>query len=192
MSENHGQKPLWVGIGSRKAVTSNLIYLGISQAFRDFALSLENIAGVASVNRKAHEPGLIAVCQMLKVPLITYPIEVLAQVDRFMGNFSSEYGQRSSQTVQGLIGLKNVAEAAAIVASATNLPNKTSVLCTLSVGSTSVRVEISKEPLPFCNFKQLPRQYPRSPVKLPAQLIVPKQIYQKSVTIAVATSLHIS
>jgi cobalt-precorrin 5A hydrolase len=72
-----------------------------------FHLSGVSLCGLASINLKADEPGLLALAEVLGLPLYFYAIEELNQVKDI---------KNPSSMVEKHIGVKSVCEAAAILA----------------------------------------------------------------------------
>ncbi|MBE9080425.1 cobalamin biosynthesis protein, partial [Romeria aff. gracilis LEGE 07310] len=63
---------LWVGIGCERGTPEALIELAIETVFRENHLALGAIAGIASLDLKADEPGLLSLCQKHRWPLRTF------------------------------------------------------------------------------------------------------------------------
>ncbi|MGB3511485.1 MAG: precorrin-3B C(17)-methyltransferase [Microcoleaceae cyanobacterium] len=97
---------LWVGVGCERGVSKNLIAKGIEQVFRANHLALGAIAGIATINIKADEVGLLEFCQEQNVPLRTFPAELLSCVEV----------PTPSNIVAKEVGTPSVAEAAGILA----------------------------------------------------------------------------
>jgi cobalamin biosynthesis protein CbiG len=108
---NVAPKDLWVGIGCQLGVPKFAIQQAIESVFADHALDLATIAGLATLDRKANEVGLVAYCQELDLFLKTYAPERLNSVT-IAG---------SSQLVSILVGTASVAEAAALCAAQTEI-----------------------------------------------------------------------
>ncbi|MFR4561340.1 MAG: cobalamin biosynthesis protein [Flavonifractor plautii] len=70
-------------------------------------LAPEAVAGVATIDLKKDEPGLLAFCARRGLPLTTYSAEALAAVE---GDFTP------SAFVRGITGVDNVCERAAAAA----------------------------------------------------------------------------
>ncbi|PAX59496.1 cobalamin biosynthesis protein [Brunnivagina elsteri] len=98
---------LWVGIGCKRETSRELIELAIKEIFRKHDLSESAIAGIATINSKAAEVGLLELCQIRNLPLKTFPAEVLQNISV----------PNPSQLVEKKVGTASVAEAAAISAS---------------------------------------------------------------------------
>ena len=99
---------LVVGIGCKKGKTAEEIEQVVKKVFDMNNLMPEAIAVAASVDRKAHEQGIIEFARKFKVPYRTYTPEALREIE---GDFSS------SAFVNEQIGVDNVCERSACAAS---------------------------------------------------------------------------
>ena len=99
-------KVLWVGIGCTRLTSRDLIAIAIEETFKKNQLNLSAIAGIATIDIKAHEVGLLELCHQRNLPLKTFPADVLASVDV----------PTSSPAVALKTGTSSVAEAAALLA----------------------------------------------------------------------------
>ncbi|WP_295618203.1 cobalamin biosynthesis protein [Chamaesiphon sp. GL140_3_metabinner_50] len=63
---------LWVGIGSGQGVSQLAIRRAIESVFTEYDLDLATIAGIATLDRKANEPGLVDYCRKSGLFLKTY------------------------------------------------------------------------------------------------------------------------
>ncbi|TAF10077.1 MAG: cobalamin biosynthesis protein CbiG [Nostocales cyanobacterium] len=97
---------LWVGIGCQKGSSSQLINAAIKKVFREYHLEYTDIAGIATIDMKASELGLIEFCQVHNLLIKTFTAEILADV------CVPNPGKIIAETV----GTPSVAEASAIVA----------------------------------------------------------------------------
>jgi cobalamin biosynthesis protein CbiG len=97
----------WVGIGCQKGTSRELIELAITEVFRENHLCESAIAGIATIDSKASEVGLLELCQTRDLPLKTFPSEILQNISV----------PNPSQIVSLEVGTTSVAEAAAIRAS---------------------------------------------------------------------------
>ncbi len=102
---------LWVGIGCQRGVSQSAIQRAIEWVFAEYDLDLATIAGLATLDRKANELGLVDYCRESGWFLKTYSPERLNPVTV----------ARSSQLVSALVGTASVAEAAALCAAQTNI-----------------------------------------------------------------------
>ncbi|MCL1473743.1 precorrin-3B C(17)-methyltransferase [Argonema antarcticum] len=97
---------LWVGIGCERGTPKQLIEKSIEQVFLANHLALGAIAGIATIDIKADEVGLVEICQENKWPLRTFLPEVLRSVTV----------PNPSAVVEAEVGTPSVAEAAALCA----------------------------------------------------------------------------
>jgi cobalt-precorrin 5A hydrolase / precorrin-3B C17-methyltransferase len=97
---------LWVGIGCERGTSRELIEFAIQQVCRNHHLAIEAIAGIATIDIKADEIGLIELCQGQNWLLKTFPAAVLSTVNV----------PTPSNIVAAEVGTPSVAEAAAISA----------------------------------------------------------------------------
>lgn len=98
-------KPWIVGIGCRKGKPEEEIEEEVRKVLGEQQISMEEIAGVASIDLKKEESGLNAFCRKYGLRFETYPAEVLLGVS---GEFSS------SGFVQKTTGVDNVCERSAL------------------------------------------------------------------------------
>jgi cobalt-precorrin 5A hydrolase len=102
---------LWVGIGCQRGVSKLAIQLAIESVFTEYNLDLATVAGLATLDRKANEPGLIEYCRESGWFLKIYSPERL----------NSVAVANPSQQVSSLVGTVSVAEAAALCAAQTDI-----------------------------------------------------------------------
>lgn len=95
---------LWVGIGCERGTAVQLIKDAIINTFKQYHLSRKAIAGIATIDIKADEVGLLQLCQELGLPLKTFDADTLKQIAV----------PTPSQVVEQEVGTPSVAEAAAI------------------------------------------------------------------------------
>ncbi len=98
---------LWVGIGCERGSSRQLIESAITQACQAQHLAEGAIAGIATLDLKADEPGLLELCAARHWPLCCFSAEQLREIPV----------PTPSPVVQAEVGTPSVAEAAAIVAS---------------------------------------------------------------------------
>ncbi|MBD2483917.1 precorrin-3B C(17)-methyltransferase [Planktothrix sp. FACHB-1365] len=115
---------LWVGVGCERNTPRALIEKAIEQALQQYNLAEEAIAGIATLDIKGDELGLVELCQAKHWPLRTFPPEVLRQMDV----------PNPSEIVEAEVGTPSVAEAAALQAA--------------GVKTLFVSKQIYREPLP--------------------------------------------
>lgn len=97
-------KALTLGLGCRKNTPREAIEKAVSEALEDHGLSPEAIAGAASIDLKAEEPGLLAFCADYGIPVKFYTAQALKAVP---GRFTP------SAFVSSVTGVDNVCERAA-------------------------------------------------------------------------------
>ncbi len=97
---------LWVGIGCERGTSKELINQAIRLTFAKYNLAIEAIAGIATIDIKADEIGILEVCRDRDLPLQTFTAQILKQV----------VVPTPSTVVNQEVGTPSVAEAAAISA----------------------------------------------------------------------------
>lgn len=96
---------LRVGIGCRRGISEEAVTAAVDRAFREHRLRPEAVAGAASIDVKADEPGLLSFCGHRGWPLRFYDAEALRAV---RGSVSK------SEFVLNTVGVDNVCERAAL------------------------------------------------------------------------------
>lgn len=107
---------LWVGIGCQRGTSGKLIATALQQVCRAYHLAERSIAGVATIDTKANEAGIIELCQERNWVLKTFDSGVL----------SSVAVPNPAKIAAKAVGTPSVAEAAAICAVMEELSRKTS------------------------------------------------------------------
>jgi cobalt-precorrin 5A hydrolase/precorrin-3B C17-methyltransferase len=102
---------IWVGLGCQRGVSKNEIGQAIEWVFTNYNLDLATIAGIATLDRKIDEVGLIDYCHESGWFLKIYPPERL----------NSVIVPQPSTLVTKLVGTASVAEAAALCAAQTDV-----------------------------------------------------------------------
>ena len=103
---------LWVGVGCERGVSRKLIETAIEQVCRRFHLAPRAIAGIATIELKADEAGILELCRDRQFPLKTFSAEALSQVTV----------PTPSEVVAQEVGTPSVAEAAAVLATQNSTP----------------------------------------------------------------------
>ncbi|MBD2122990.1 precorrin-3B C(17)-methyltransferase [Trichocoleus sp. FACHB-262] len=98
-------KVLWVGIGCERGTSRQLIERAIQQACQAHQLAEAAIAGIATLDLKADEVGLVELCRDRQWPLRCFSAEQLKSVPV----------PTPSEVVAAEVGTPSVAEAAALV-----------------------------------------------------------------------------
>ncbi len=97
-------RALWLGVGCERGTSAAVIAAGVAQALEQGGLSSLAVAGVASLDLKADEPGLLEVCRDRQWPLRCYDAQTLKQTSV----------PHPSEVVAQAVGTPSVAEAAAL------------------------------------------------------------------------------
>ncbi|MBD2461053.1 precorrin-3B C(17)-methyltransferase [Oscillatoria sp. FACHB-1407] len=97
---------LWIGVGCERGTSQTVIDTAIRQVLQSNHLAEGAIAGVATIDLKADEVGLVAWCRDRQVPLKCYSAEALREVKV----------PNPSAVVEAEVGTPSVAEAAALLA----------------------------------------------------------------------------
>jgi cobalt-precorrin 5A hydrolase/precorrin-3B C17-methyltransferase len=97
---------LWVGIGCERGTSKGLIEAAIQQVCQENQLAQGAIAGIATIDIKADEVGLVELCRDRNFPLRTFPAETLRSISV----------PNPSQVVEREVGTPSVAEASALFA----------------------------------------------------------------------------
>lgn len=95
-----------IGVGCKRGISEEQLETFIKQIVKNAGINWNEIAAIATVDRKAKEEGLITFCQKNRLPLMTYSAEQLAEVQ---GDFAE------SPFVRETVGVDNVCERAAAV-----------------------------------------------------------------------------
>ena len=95
---------LWVGIGCEKNTSPQLIENALEDTLQQYHLSEKAIAGIATIDIKADEPGILQLCQKNNFPLRTFDADTLSAIAV----------PTPSSVVEREVGTPSVAEAAAI------------------------------------------------------------------------------
>ncbi|AFY59065.1 precorrin-3B C17-methyltransferase [Rivularia sp. PCC 7116] len=103
---NWHPRVLWVGIGCERGTSKQVIADAIDKVFLENQLALSAIAGIATIDIKSDEVGLLELCRERNLPIITFSSKILSTVTV----------PNPSQVVEKEVGTASVAEAAAIVA----------------------------------------------------------------------------
>ncbi|MEH1942385.1 MAG: cobalamin biosynthesis protein [Nostoc sp.] len=127
------QRVLWVGIGCKRGTSWQLIDRAIEQIFRENQLFQSAIAGIATIDIKASEVGLVQFCNLRNLPLKIFSAQILRCV--CVPNPATISDRK--------VGTPSVAEAAAILA-ATQTPLLTASSFT-STEALGVRFLVPKQ-----------------------------------------------
>jgi cobalt-precorrin 5A hydrolase/precorrin-3B C17-methyltransferase len=97
---------LWIGVGCERNTPRTVIENAIQQALQSESLAEAAIAGIATLDLKADEVGLVELCQQRQWPLRTFTPEELRAISV----------PHPSEVVEKEVGTPSVAEAAALQA----------------------------------------------------------------------------
>ena len=97
---------LWVGIGCERGTSRELIETAIDETCKTYHLATEAIAGIASIDLKGDEAGIIEACQRRNLIFKTFTAKELKEINV----------PTPSEIVEQEVGTPSVAEAAAILA----------------------------------------------------------------------------
>lgn len=125
---------LWVGIGCQRGVSKLAIGRAIESVFTEYNLDLATVAGLATLDRKANEPGLIEYCRESGWFLKIYSPERL----------NSVIVNDPSPRISALVGTVSVAEAAALCAAQSNILLVSKQIFRLDYESAYVTVAIAQ------------------------------------------------
>jgi cobalamin biosynthesis protein CbiG len=99
---------LVAGVGCSSGASASDILDAIERALHQGQLARNSLALLATIDRRAQEPGVREAAHILEVPLEAYPAEALAEVRGL---------PTPSQVVQAAVGTPGVCEPAALLAS---------------------------------------------------------------------------
>ena len=100
----------WVGIGYKCGTSKEVIETAIKHTFEQHNLDLKNIAGLATIDKKATQTCLIELCQKYNWQLKTFTSEQLKNIPV----------PNPSTIAETTMGTKSICEAAAILAGQKN------------------------------------------------------------------------
>lgn len=128
---------LWVGIGCERGTSRRVIEAAIEQVFQEHQLARDAIAGIATIDIKSDEVGLVELCNNNDLPLKTFTGEILKNVSV----------PNPSQVVAKEVGTPSVAEAAALLSASNPLVNGEieAVVLTPKQGETQGKILVPKQ-----------------------------------------------
>lgn len=101
-----------LGIGCKRGMDAGHIREAVDQVLEEHGIFRESIAGIASIDLKKEEPGILKLSDELGVPFITYTSKALLQAE-------SDDGFTESAFVSSVTGVGNVCERAALLGAGT-------------------------------------------------------------------------
>jgi len=132
-------KQYFVGIGCKKNTNENALEEFFLQVLKENNISQNLVNSIATINIKQKEKAIVSLCKKYSYPLKTYTSE---QLGKLKGNFTS------SQFVKSIVGVDNVCERAAVMAS--NQGNL--ILRKLSKNGITIAIAVSDWK---CRFKNI-------------------------------------
>ncbi len=130
---------LWLGLGCERHTHPVVLEAAVEKSLASAGLAAAAVAGVASLDRKSDEPGLLALCQQHQWPLKVFTADHLAAIPVPNG----------SPVVARQVGTPSVAEAAALAAAGTSarlLAPKTVVRGERASGAATCAVALATSP----------------------------------------------
>lgn len=94
-----------IGIGCKRGKKAEQIDDFVHRVLKESGISMEQVAALASIDRKKDEEGILWMSSHYGIPFVTYSVEELQQVE---GNF------HASEFVKSQVGVDNVCERAAL------------------------------------------------------------------------------
>lgn len=146
---------LWVGIGCERGTDYGLIAHAIAQVCQAHHLALGAIAGLATIDLKADEPGLLTLCHERNWPLLTYSPDQLSRIPV----------PTPSEMVANAVGTPSVAEAAALLAAISRSPSQSepTVDWTATESPEQSRAELVATPEAAATLLRVKKQIIRHP-----------------------------
>lgn len=80
------EKTVWIGIGCRKGTETDKIKAAIRYFLTEHAIDERSVAGIASIDVKAQEQGILDACREYNWPFITFSAEKLCALE---GDFTA-------------------------------------------------------------------------------------------------------
>ena len=91
------------GIGCRKGISEEVLEQGLKEVLKEYGLEMEQLCGLASIDLKKEEAGLMQLSEKYKIPFVTYNADELMKI-RSVSD--------SSDFVKKVTGVDNVCERA--------------------------------------------------------------------------------
>lgn len=107
-------KALWVGMGCRQGCPASELWTLLAQGLQGNGLQAGDLAGIASLDTKRGEPGLLALARQLSLPLVFFSAQRVAR-------FEPQLSQRSARAFAET-GCHGVAESCALALATENGP----------------------------------------------------------------------
>ena len=85
----HSEPVLFAGFGCRRGCSQQTLTALLHQTLAEHDLPLHAVRGIASIQAKADEPGLLALAEALGLPLICFEVSQLARVEHLLSQRSA-------------------------------------------------------------------------------------------------------
>ena len=124
------------GMGCRRGITQEILERSLRSALGAANLCPQALGKIASIDRKAGEPGLLALCHKLGLPFLTYTAGELMEIS---GSFTL------SPFVKATVGVDNVCERSAVRGSGGKLllPKQAGDGVTVALAAAPYQVDFS-------------------------------------------------
>lgn len=131
-------KSLILGLGCDRDTPLGLLERGVQATLGRFGLAIESVKGVATIDKKSDEQGLLELCARRGWPLQTYADVALDAVDM----------PSPSETVKRHVGTRGVAEPSALLASGASRLVVEKQIYTESGAGRSMTLAVARLPFP--------------------------------------------
>lgn len=132
-------KSLVLGIGCDRGTPLELLERGVETLLARHSLSAKSVREVATIDKKADEPGLLALCAKRGWPLRTFTAEELDRVE----------APTPSETVRRHVGTRGVCEPAALLASGARALAVEKQVYTEPSAGRSMTLSVARVPFPL-------------------------------------------
>lgn len=104
-------RPIWVGVGCRRGTSSVDVQGAIAQVLKEYQLLDRRIAGIATIDQKSDEIGIVEYCHQQGLPLRCFSANRLKAISV----------PHPSRQVERILETPSVAEASALCAAETEI-----------------------------------------------------------------------
>ncbi len=134
---------LIAGIGCRKGATVSELVALLDTALGKAGLSTGQLTGLASIERKRDEPGLLALASRLNLPLHFWPVSALPPPD----TAQQQTYPSATLRILALVGTPSVAETTALAQAALESGNVAKLLvCKCKTAHATVAIAFAARP----------------------------------------------
>ncbi len=127
---------LWVGVGCERGTSQKAIASAVETVLQTNHLAEASVAGIATIDLKANEAGLLEFCREGDLPLRTFTAEELASVEV----------PTPSNVVAAAVGTPSVAEAAAMLAASEPVKSRKTGVSPVPAANLLVTKQIRRSP----------------------------------------------